>query len=349
MKRQFIYRSKRLKRRIRAVMRLPMKIAEIGIACIPWALIFWNATLWEEYSGQLWAESLVPLILFATLSMEYFKNGTIPDFKYDEDNCSCFGLDANGKLSSLLVRLLSVIFIIIQIAVFLDDDNGWGDIVSNLQSNATTTVLPSDFGKFTAWASYASILYILSGLILIVTLCQCGRNKDKQDKSEMLRWGLHDVVLGSIWLALTLQFHDVVDDYDDKHWRHLFSSMIVFHVIILLFDIMSNPEYQIDYEKKEVKLWSDATKPAIKESLRFILYSVIYWCILSRLHDDSTLLVNMGIDNISLHAIWASCIGLIVLNLSEIGQSRTSPSGAALVTTETKEKSLWTKRSRLSF
>ena len=326
-----------------------MKIAEIGIASIPWALIFWNATLWEEYSGQLWAESLVPLILFATLSMEYFKNITIPDFEYDETNCSCCGLDANGKQTSLLVRIVSVIFVIVQLGIFLDDDNGWDVIVTNLQSNSTTTVLPSDFSKFTTWASFASILYILSGLILIVTLCQCGRNRDKQEKSELLRWGLHDVVLGSIWLALALQFHDVVDDYDDKHWRHLFSSMIVFHVIILLFDIMSNPNYQIDYEDKDVALWSKATKPAIKESLRFILYSVIYWCILSRLHDDSTLLVNMGIDNIGLHAIWASCIGLIVLNVSEFNTDSNEPQETATSKGDNKGKGLLVNRSLLSF
>jgi len=329
--------------------RLPMKIAEIGIACIPWALIFWNATLWEEYSGQLWTESLVPLILFATLSMEYFKNHTIPDFKYDEDNCTCCGIEPNGKQTSLLVRLLSVIFIIVQIGIFLDDGNGWDGIVSNLQANGTTTVLPSDFSKFTTWASFASMLYILSGLILIVTLCQCGRKRGKQEKSEMLRWGLHDVVLGSIWLALTLQFHDVVDDYDDKHWRHLFSSMIVFHVIILLFDIMSNPRYQIDYEDPKVKLWSEATKPAIKESLRFILYSVIYWCILSRLHDDSTLLVNMGIANISLHAIWSSCIGLIVLNITEFNTDSISQVVEPSAKGERKGKRLLVNRSLLSF
>ena len=330
-------------------MRLPMKIAEIGIACIPWLLIFWNATLWEEYSGQLWAESLIPLILFATLSMEYFKNYTIPDFKYDERNCSCCGIEPNGKQTSLLVRILSVIFVIVQIGIFLDDGNGWDGIVSNLESNSTTTVLPSDFAKFTTWASFASMLYILSGLILIATLCQCGRNKGKQEKTEMLRWGLHDVVLGSIWLALSLQFHDVVDDYDDKHWRHLFSSMIVFHVIILLFDIMGNPKYSIDYDDKDVALWSEATKPAIKESLRFILYSVIYWCILSRLHDDSTLLVNMGMDNIGLHAIWVSCIGLIILNVSEFQADSKGEGGSTAKTQERKGKRLQANRSLLSF
>ena len=210
-------------------------------------------------------------------------------------------------------------------------------------------MLPSGFPKFTTFASWASILYILSGLILIVTLCQCGRKRGKQEKSEMLRWGLHDVVLGSIWLALSVQFHDVVDDYDDKHWRHLFSSMIVFHVIILLFDIMSNPTYQIDYEDKNVALWSEATKPAIKESLHFILYSVIYWCILSRLHDYSTLLVNMGIENVSLYAIWAASIGLIVLNVSEINTDSNQPYVAVTVGRDNKEIGLQQNRSTLSF
>jgi hypothetical protein len=109
----------------------------------------------------------------------------------------------------------------------------------------------------------------------------------------------------------------VVDDYDDSHWRHLFSSMIVFHIIILLFDIMSNPKYQIKWDDPTLTLWSEASKPAIKEMLRFIFYSIIYYCILTRLHESDILLVNMTIDQSSLIAIIISCSGLIILNISE--------------------------------
>ena len=93
--------------------------------------------------------------------------------------------------------------------------------------------------------------------------------------------------------------------------------MIVFHIIILLFDIMSNPKYQIKWDDPTLTLWSEASKPAIKEMLRFVFYSIIYYCVLTRLHESDILLINMTIDQSSLIAIIISCGGLILLNISE--------------------------------
>ena len=76
---------------------------------------------------------------------------------------------------------------------------------------------------------------------------------------------------------------------------------------------------------------------------------MIYWCILSRLHDDSTLLVNMGLDNIGLHAIWVSCIGLIVLNVSEFQADSNSQVVETTKTKESKGNRLQPNRSLLSF
>ena len=167
------------------------------------------------------------------------------------------------------------------------------------------------------WQKYRLGCILFSGLIILITLCQCGRGKKKESKSEYLRWAIHDLILGSIWLALSFQFHDVVDDYDDSHWRHLFSSMIVFHIIILLFDIMGNPKYQINWDDPELTLWSKASKPAIREMSRFLFYSIIYYCILTRLHESDILLVSMTIDINSSTAVIVSSGCLILINLTE--------------------------------
>lgn len=295
-----------------------MKVGETFLSILPWSFLIWTIITWDNKEGEYWGISVVGLAFFGTLSMEWFKNESIPDYSYDERNCNCFGIQPNGKYFSLIVRSLSLIFIIVQIFVFLDETNGWGDITNALETNSTSAgVLPDDFSKFTMWAQISSILYTFSGLILIITLCQCGKNKSKESKAEYLRWGLHDIILGCIWTALAYQFHDVVDDYDDSHWRHLFSSMIVFHIIILLFDIMSNSKYQIKWDDPTLTLWSEASKPAIKEMLRFIFYSIIYYCVLTRLHESDILLVNMTIDQSSLIAIIISCGGLMILNISE--------------------------------
>lgn len=295
-----------------------MKVGETFLSILPWSFLIWAIITWDNKDGEYWGVSLVGLAFFGTLSMEWFKNKAIPDYSYDERNCNCFGIQPNGKYFSLIVRFLSLGFIIVQIFVFLDETNGWGDITTALKTNSTSAgVLPDDFSKFTMWAQISSILYTFSGFILIITLCQCGKKKSKESKAEYLRWGLHDIILGCIWTALAYQFHDVVDDYDDSHWRHLFSSMIVFHIIILLFDIMSNPKYQIKWDDPTLTLWSEASKPAIKEMLRFVFYSIIYYCVLTRLHESDILLISMSIDQSSLIAIIISCGGLILLNISE--------------------------------
>tara|TARA_E500000331_G_C17249651_1_gene710551 strand:- start:722 stop:1723 length:1002 start_codon:yes stop_codon:yes gene_type:complete len=294
-----------------------MKVAEIFLSILPWSFLIWTTITWKEQKGESWGWSLVGLSIFSTLSMEYFKFNSIPNFSYDKKNCNWFGIEPNGKYLSLIIRCVALILINIQIFIFLDTSNGWGDITQQLTNNETTIVLPDDFSKFTYLAQSSAICYAVSGLILLITLCQCGTRKQKDDKAEYLRWGLHDLILGSIWIALAYQFHDVVDDYDDSHWRHLFSSMIVFHVIILLLDIMSNPKYQINTDSQDVRLWSDETKPIIKEITRFIMYGIIYYCILNRLHESDLLLVKMSLNISSMYAIIIACGGIILINISD--------------------------------
>ena len=294
-----------------------MRPFEVLISILPWSFLIWSVIAWSDVEGESWGWSFIVLAVFSTLSMEYFKYKILEDYEYDETNCDCLGISPNGKNLSLAFRLISLILIIIQVFIFLDDRNGWKDIVTKLENNATDTTLPSDFNKFTTLAKISSGLYSFSGLIILITLCQCGRGKKKESKSEYLRWAIHDLILGSIWLALSFQFHDVVDDYDDSHWRHLFSSMIVFHIIILLFDIMGNPKYQINWDDPELTLWSKASKPAIREMSRFLFYSIIYYCVLTRLHESDILLVSMTIDINSSTAVIVSSGCLILINLTE--------------------------------
>ena len=300
-----------------------MKLYEIAISCAPWAILIWTVSAWSEAAADGWGWSLVPLFCSSALSMEWFRWQSIPSLGEDDKNCLIFGCcHPRGKESALFFRVAAVVLIVVQVFIFMEDPE-WGDITENLLNNSNTTTLPDDFSKFTTCAKWSSISYAFSGLILLITLGQCGAKLiDSSDntlkKTEILRWGLHDLILGLIWTALAFQFHDVVDDYDDSHWRHLFSSMIVFHVIILLIDIMSNPKYQIDWEGKDLALWSDDTKPAIKMMIRFVLYAVIYYCILNRLHDVADLLVNMGLDESSTYAVYISTSGLIIVNFTEL-------------------------------
>jgi len=300
-----------------------MNIGEIAISCAPWAILIWTVTAWSEEAADVWGWSLIPLFVTSTISMEFFRWKNIPSLGEDDKNCLLIGCcHPNGKLSSFILRIVALVMIIIQIFIFMNDED-WAPITENLLNNNTNTTLPDDFSKFTDCAKWSSISYSFSGLILLITLCQCGAKltdspENTLKKTEILRWGIHDLVLGLIWTALAFQFHDVVDDYDDSHWRHLFSSMIVFHVIILLIDIMSNPKYQIDWDNKDLALWSKATKPAIKMMIRFICYSIIYYCILNRLHDSDDLLINMGLDDISTHAVYISTGVLILINFTEL-------------------------------
>ena len=303
-----------------------MDITEIAISSVPWIIFIWTIAAWSERESESWGWSLIPLFVTSAISLEYWRWKNVPSLGEDDKNCLLFGcIHPNGKGIALAARIAALALIIIQLFIFTTDDD-WGVITNNLLNNNTNTSLPDDFSKFTDLAKWSSLIYSLSGLVLLVTLCQCGAKLSGGDadvliKTEILRWGLHDTILGLIWTALSFQFHDVVDDYDDSHWRHLFSSMIVFHVIILLFDIMSNPKYQINWDSEGLALWSDATKPAIKMMIRFFLYSVIYYCLLNRLHDSDDLLVNMGLDDISTHAIYGSAGALILINLSEFGKT----------------------------
>lgn len=307
-----------------------MNIGEIAISCAPWAILIWTVTAWSEATADVWGWSIIPLFALSTLSMEFFRWKAIPSLGEDDENCLLFGcIHPNGKWTSLVFRIAALALISIQIIIFMSDDD-WAPITKNLLNKSTNTTLPDDFDKFTNCAKWASLSYSMSGLILLITLCQCGAKlggspADTYKKSEILRWGLHDLILGLIWTALAFQFHDVVDDYDDSHWRHLFSSMIVFHVIILLIDIMSNPKYQIDWEKGNLALWSEATKPSIKMMIRFVMYSVIYYCILNRLHDSDDLLINMGLDDTSTLAVYISSGVLILINITELNDEAKPP------------------------
>jgi len=331
-----------------------MKLGEIAISCAPWGIFIWTVAAWSEAFSESWAVSLVPLFIIATISLEYFRWQAWKPLGFDEINCKWFGcIEPNGKTLALILRVVALILIVIQLFIFIEDDE-WDNITKNLLNNSTNTTLPDNFSKFTVYAKISSIVYSASGLVLLITLCQCGARlgSTKENillKTEILRWGLHDLILGLIWTGLSFQFHDVVDDYDDSHWRHLFSSMIVFHIIILLFDIMSNPKYQIDWDDEKLALWSEATKHSIMMMIRFVMYSVIYYCILNRLHDSDDLLVNMGLDEISSYAIYTSSGILILINISEYSEDKKENDAKKTSPPKEKELTLRFRRRSLNF
>jgi hypothetical protein len=112
---------------------------------------------------------------------------------------------------------------------------------------------------------------------------------------------------------------------------------------------MSNPKYQIDWEREDLALWSEATKPAIKMMIRFVFYAIIYYCILNRLHDSDDLLINMGLDDISTLAVYISTSGLILVNVTELNDGPVSQSKKkAKVTKESQPMELPLRKGRRS-
>lgn len=299
------------------------------LGTISWGLFIWTSIEWAEQNPNTWATSLIPLFVFVTWSSEYNKMKYFPRIsknykEYTDDYCFQF----NGYLLALACRIIALVLAIIQILV-INESIKWKHIVKDL-----STELPSDFSTYYIFAAVASMFYAFSGIILCISLCQCAVTFRSEEKITILSWGLHDLILGFIWEALSLQFHDIVDDKDDSHWRALFSSMIVFHILTLLFNIWNNKTYNIQWFKnKNFKLCSEQTKSSLLMLIRFLLYCVIYFWILNRLHQYDKMLIAMGWNNWAIESIIASSVLIILINiLDDDKQEHEKPTANATVT-----------------
>ena len=299
------------------------------VGTISWGLFIWSVIEWSEKNPKMWAITLVPLFVFGTIYFEYYKTITFPKSEnnfihYIDDSKKCL---CNGYYLAFACRIISVIFAIIQLFV-IRESNEWETIIKHVNTTVNVTIdLPSDFQQYYIFAAIASMLYVLSGIVLCISLCQCAVIFEPSEKLTILSWGLHDLILGFIWEALSLQFHDVIDDNDDSHWRALFSSMIVFHILTMLFNIWNNNKYNIKwFQTKRFRICSDETESSIFMLFRFLLYCVIYYWILRRLHTNDKLLISMGLNDWRLESIIASISIIIIINIldnEEVGRMST--------------------------
>lgn len=285
------------------------------VGAISWGLFLWSVIEWSEKNPKMWAISLIPLFVLGTIYFEYYKTITFAKSEnrfvnYNDKSGKC---PCNGYILALTCRILALVFAIIQI-FFIRESTQWESIIKNINVTVNVkTTLPSDFQQYYIFAVIASMFYVFSGIILCISLCQCAITFDPNEKLSILSWGLHDLILGLIWEALSLQFHDVIDDNDDSHWRSLFSSMIVFHILTILFNIWNNDKYKIKwFQSTQFRLCSDDTESSIFMLIRFILYCVIYYWILSRLHTNEKLLISMGWNEWGLESITV-CVCIIIL------------------------------------
>lgn len=283
-----------------------------------WGIFIWSVFEWSSSNAKTWAITLIPLFTIGTIYAEYYKWITFPKSennfkKYKDETGKCL---FNGYHLALLCRIIALLLAVVQILVLRESKN-WEAIVKDI--NSTTNVkltLPNDFEQYYIYAAVGSMFYVVSGIVLCISLCQCAVTFQPNEKLFVLSWGLHDLILGFIWEALALQFHDVVDDNDDSHWRSLFSSMIVFHILTILFNIWNNKDYNINWFKsKTFRICSDETELSILMLFRFLLYCVIYYWTLIRLHTNDKMLISMGWNKWGLESIVASTGIIIIINL----------------------------------
>ena len=263
-----------------------------GLLVIPnvafWSVLIVSSYYWNEQDGDAWGWSVLAMFIIGTLSLEMSRQ--------------------TQQLVPLVCRVIACLFACIQVLAFLTWKRAqW---VSLLDKISSQTIVLTNFMEFWIFGLVASVFYFFSGLYYLYFLCQ-KTNTSKDQRLPVTRNALHDIILGWIWIVLSLTFHDVIDDNDDKQWRSLFCSMIMFHIILMLIELLSNKKYIWPTFNGDQPFWRPETRTAILMGVRFLLYCVLYFAFLNRLHQYHNVIINMGFVG---HNIWYIVIasGLIV-------------------------------------
>jgi hypothetical protein len=273
-------------------------------------LLIVASAAWASADSVTWGWLVPILFVFTTLSMEFAKR------KFTNQLVTITEVAPFVKYS-LGFRWLACFLAITQTLMYTYfAKNDWDKMIHEIGKQ-----LPSDFFKYWVFAFIASILYALSGLMWFFVLCQCGHRYSKggtKQKTILLRLAAHDIIMGWIWAVLSTTFHDVLDDNDDKQWRALFCSMIMFHVILMLLELFNNKEYKFPSLDGKKPFFSSETRAALMMAGRFVLYSLVYYTMLNRLHTYDDMIVTMrfvGHDEI---CIYFASGGVIILNIVDV-------------------------------
>ena len=262
-----------------------------GLLVIPnvvfWGILIVSSYYWNEKDGEAWGWTVLTMFAIGTFSLEMSRS--------------------THRIFPLVCRILGCLFACIQVIAFLTwKKTQWISLLNNISSQ---TMVLTNFTEFWVFGLVGSVLYLFSGLYYLYFLCQKTNTLITSKESRVIinerltvtRNALHDIVLGWIWIVLSLTFHDVIDDNDDKQWRSLFCSMIMFHIILMLIELLSNKKYVWPTFNGDKPFWQEETRPAILMGVRFLLYCVIYFAFLNRLHQYDNIIINMGFID---HDVW---------------------------------------------
>jgi len=289
-------------------------IIHTPVVCITWAILFISSYFWWQQEGLNWLYTLLALFVFIFISNELYIQ--YPDFTLSQ-NMDCFNNGENGYRLAIVIKFLALVGAIIGVIIHIEYNSDWNVLIEPILKNETR-LQPIDedvFFKFWIWFFIASCLYTLNGIILLSILLQCGASdwkKENNKRIELFRASMHDLILGALWIFLSARFKDVIDDIDDTMWRSLFSSMVCFHLIVLLWKYWKDPTLNINLDRDDLKCCHPLTIPIWVASFKFLSYSMIYYVLLDRLHTYENLLVNMGIPD-NLFLVTGIAIGFIIL------------------------------------
>jgi len=289
---------------------------------IAWVAFIFATIYWQNNEGKAFAWSFITLAWAGTISFEFSKRlpFVIPknirelNSKMHESNQSN---TKTGHLVMSLMRLTALLCITVQIMLIMYVwDKDWAPMVETMGN------IPDDFWKFTVLAYVASGFYCISGLGTFIILVQWGMNLKKSDKGTLMLYVIHDMFMGTIWTFLCSSFSDLFDDSDDTEWRVVFSSMVIFHVLTMLVGIFSNGKYKLNcmetkHNTTYTECWNKETAPAFLSMSKFAMYVLIYHSILTRLHDNDTMLIKMGFSDFGDIEIYIACGVLMFVNAFE--------------------------------
>ena len=281
------------------------KMFTLVVEILSWLFLLTGIISWYMEEGMPWIGSLI--LLFLSISL--INSSHYPEFTRKTSILPCTNGNEGYRIAMIL-KYISMGFALVGLGIFLYFWNKWEALVNNIitrnettQANITQNLNCNDCLPFTwYWIFFfvASIIFIVKGFVLFTVLMQCGAvqwsdSSKENNKIKLFREVVHDVILGGIWLDLSLRFEDLVDDNNDKAWRGLFSSMVCIHLIYILSKVWDEPKYKIDFKENGMRCWYWKTIPLWFAIFKLTNYALLYTSLIYRIHND-VMIIKMGIQ-----------------------------------------------------
>lgn len=282
------------------------KMFTLVVEILSWLFLLSGIISWYMEEGIPWIVSLT--LLFVSISL--INSSHYPDFPSSKSTMVPCTDGNQGYKIAIVLKYISMGLALTGLSIFLYFWDKWEVLVNNIiERNVTTHVnitqnldcndcLP--FIWYWIFFFVASILFVIKGFVLFTVLMQCGAvqwsdSSKEKNKIKLFREVVHDVILGGIWLDLSLRFEDLIDDNDDKAWRGLFSSMVCIHLIYILSKVWDEPKYRIDFKENGMRCWYWKTIPLWFAIFKLSSYVLLYTSLIYRIHND-VMIIKMGIQ-----------------------------------------------------